>query len=390
MKKVILDEICKIKGRIGFRGYAKKDIVERGQGAISLSPSNIKDNKLDFSKNTYISWEKYNESPEIMVYPGDIIFCKTASIGKTAFIENLPEKATLNPQLVVLKDIKCSGKFLSYYLGSNFFKQHVKRISAGSSIPTLTQKNLGKLEIFLPTKEEQKKIVSILDATQKLIDNINIFILILNNLEKALFEDTYSNPNNIDQSTLGELVNIKRGGSPRPINKWLTDSDDGINWIKISDATKSIKYITKTKQKIKREGIELSRMVKEGDFILSNSMSYGRPYIMKTEGCIHDGWLLLRDDKNIFDQDFLYSLLSSSHVINQFKLLAIGAVVKNLNIKAVSKVKVKIPQIYIQKKFAKEIRIIENIKNKILDKLKLVNNINENIKYKSFNKNLNV
>ena len=191
MKKVILDQICKIKGRIGFRGYAKKDIVERGQGAISLSPSNIKNNKLDFSKNTYISWEKYNESPEIMVYPGDIIFCKTASIGKTALIENLPEKATLNPQLVVLKDIKCSSKFLSYYLGSNFFKQQVKRISAGSSIPTLTQKNLGNLEIFLPTEEKQKKIVSKLDSVQKLANKYEEVVLKIETLLKSYFQNTF-------------------------------------------------------------------------------------------------------------------------------------------------------------------------------------------------------
>jgi type I restriction enzyme S subunit len=97
-----LDDVSLIKGRIGYRGYTKNDLVNNGEGAISLSPSNIRDNKLSFENCTYISWGKYHESPEIMIYEGDIIFCKTASIGKMALVEYLPEKATLNPQFVKL------------------------------------------------------------------------------------------------------------------------------------------------------------------------------------------------------------------------------------------------------------------------------------------------
>jgi type I restriction enzyme S subunit len=82
-----IDDVCLIKGRIGYRGYTKQDLVDKGEGAISLSPSNIKDNKLFFDKCTYISWQKYEESPEIMIFEGDIIYCKTASIGKMALVE---------------------------------------------------------------------------------------------------------------------------------------------------------------------------------------------------------------------------------------------------------------------------------------------------------------
>ncbi|MBK8368706.1 MAG: hypothetical protein IPL10_15205 [Bacteroidetes bacterium] len=77
-----LDEVCTIKGRIGYRGYTKQDLVEEGEGAISLSPSNIKDNQIIYKNCTYISWFKYDESPEIKIFDGDIIYCKTASIGK--------------------------------------------------------------------------------------------------------------------------------------------------------------------------------------------------------------------------------------------------------------------------------------------------------------------
>ena len=68
--------------------------------------------------------------------------------------------------------------------------------------------------------------------------------------------------------SLDEICDIARGGSPRPIKEFITDAADGVNWIKIGDATASNKYIYKTKQKIKREGIQRSRFVKAGDFLL--------------------------------------------------------------------------------------------------------------------------
>lgn len=143
---------------------------------------------------------------------------------------------------------------------------------------------------------------------------------------------------------LGEVLTIERGGSPRPIDKYLTNSPNGINWIKISDATASDKYIFETKEKITKEGLHKTRMVNEGDFILSNSMSFGRPYIMKTSGCIHDGWLVLKENgQKIFDTEFLYYLLSSPYVFNQFDYLAAGSTVRNLNIALVSSVEVPIP-----------------------------------------------
>lgn len=143
---------------------------------------------------------------------------------------------------------------------------------------------------------------------------------------------------------LGEILTIERGGSPRPIQKYLTESPDGINWIKISDATASDKYIFNTKEKISKDGLHKTRIVNEGDFILSNSMSFGRPYIMKTTGCIHDGWLVLKQNgERIFETEFLYYLLSSPFVFNQFDSLAAGSTVRNLNIALVSSVEVPVP-----------------------------------------------
>jgi type I restriction enzyme S subunit len=141
--------------------------------------------------------------------------------------------------------------------------------------------------------------------------------------------------------TLGEICEIERGGSPRPIQNFVTTDPKGINWIKIGDATASGKYIYKTEEKIKPEGVKRSRMVYEGDFILSNSMSFGRPYIMKTTGCIHDGWLVLHQPK--VDPDYLYHVLSSDLVFSQFDRLAAGSTVRNLNIGLAKSVEIPYP-----------------------------------------------
>lgn len=133
---------------------------------------------------------------------------------------------------------------------------------------------------------------------------------------------------------LGEIFTIERGGSPRPIEDFITSDVNGINWIKIGDTKNVTKYITKTNEKIKPEGVKRSRMVYKNDFILSNSMSFGKPYIMQTEGCIHDGWLVIRKNDTI-DNDYLYYILSSPNLYRQFTLLAKGSTVKNLNIEAV-------------------------------------------------------
>lgn len=124
---------------------------------------------------------------------------------------------------------------------------------------------------------------------------------------------------------------IARGGSPRPIKEFLTDSVDGINWIKIGDTEKDGMYINSTKERIKPEGLSKSRLVHKGDFLLTNSMSFGRPYITNIDGCIHDGWLVISPIGTSYMQKFLYYLLSSGYAFSQFAGKVSGAVVKNLN-----------------------------------------------------------
>lgn len=167
-----LGDVCTIYGRIGFRGYTVQDIVEKDKGVISLSPSNIVNSKLIINlDNTYISRFKYEESPEIKVFNGDILFVKTASIGRCALVKGLNEDATINPQLVVLKNIKISNKLLSEILLLPIIQQQVNKSKGGGVIPTLTQKEISSYKIFVPNSlEEQEKIAKFLSKVDLLIE----------------------------------------------------------------------------------------------------------------------------------------------------------------------------------------------------------------------------
>lgn len=151
---------------------------------------------------------------------------------------------------------------------------------------------------------------------------------------------------------LGKHATVLRGGSPRPIEAFLTTDPDGINWIKIGDVGVGAKYIVKTEERIIPEGASRSREVKAGDFLLSNSMSFGRPYILKIDGCIHDGWLVIQDYYDSFDTDYLYYALNASETIEQYKSMAAGSSVLNLNKDIVKRVLVNIPSIDEQKALA--------------------------------------
>ncbi len=156
-----LKDCCHIAGRIGFRGYTKEDLVEERKGAITFSPSNIIDGDMNYGKCTYISWEKYEESPEIKVLNGDILLVKTgSSFGKCALVKELPWKSTINPQFVVLKFILIDAQYLTWVLQSTYARKNYDNFVLGSAIPTFTQVVLGDMSIPLPPLNEQYRIVA--------------------------------------------------------------------------------------------------------------------------------------------------------------------------------------------------------------------------------------
>lgn len=234
-------------------------------------------------------------------------------------------------------------------------------------------KLLKECIVIYPSLPEQKRIVEKLDKifaaidkaksqTEKNLQNAkDVFSSYLNNI--------FNHPtHNWEEKTLGEVCEIERGGSPRPIKSYLTTAPNGLNWIKIGDTSPNSKYIYSVKEKIRPEGLAKSRWVQEGDFLLSNSMSFGRPYILKTNGCIHDGWLVLKQYQSNLQCDFLYYLLSSPFVQKQFQQSAQGSTVRNLNTQRVAKIIVPIPPLPEQKRIVEKLDVLQS-KTQELEKI---------------------
>lgn len=156
-----LGDLCDIVGRIGFRGYTRSDLVNKGEGAITLSPSNIVNGNLNYDNCSYISWYKYEESPEIKIFNGDVLLTKTGStVGKVGCVFNLPEKATINPQLVVLKNLSINNRYLTFTLRDSAYQNIIREKSGGSAVPTISQKILATIAIPVPPLSLQEKFAS--------------------------------------------------------------------------------------------------------------------------------------------------------------------------------------------------------------------------------------
>lgn len=165
-----LKRVAGIAGRIGFRGYTTDDIVDEGEGAIALCPSNVLQDKLSLEKRTYLSWSKYYESPEIMAEDGDILLVKTGSVGKVAYLHGITEPMTINPQMVLLKRSRVDPKFLAYFLSTSLIKAHVDIVSSGSTMPTMTQASVGAFPVVCPPGVLSSQISKFLDYQTASID----------------------------------------------------------------------------------------------------------------------------------------------------------------------------------------------------------------------------
>ena len=214
-----LRELCTVFGRIGFRGYTRNDIVEKGFGAITLSPSNMQDNgNMNYSVVSYISWKKYEESPEIKVKANDVLIVKTgSSYGKTCIISDLPEKATINPQIAVLKYSFVNNQWLTYFLNAPFAQEQFRKYVIGTSIPTFSQEKLSSTLLPLPPKNEQEHLIKKLsllgkcigsyNVIQQLIDRLNVDIY--DKLKKSILQEAIQGklvPQTAEEGTAKELL----------------------------------------------------------------------------------------------------------------------------------------------------------------------------------------
>ena len=243
-------------------------------------------------------------------------------------------------------------RFFYYYLKSDIFQIPLLKVSARAAQAWFSKKDIEDLPIPLPPLPTQKLIVQKLDSAFKNIDeSIKITKKNIENIEelnKSVLESVFQDWK-YNSYKLSEICTIERWWSPRPIKDFITNDENWVNWIKIWDTKNITKYIEKTNQKIKPEWVKRSRMVYPWDFILSNSMSFWRPYIMKTTWCIHDWWLVLRTDKKIINDNFLYHLIGSPYIYEKFVHTSSWTTVKNLNISKVKEIVIDIPPLEKQK-----------------------------------------
>ena len=323
-------------------------------------------------ENEQLVINRWTEFPSVFSYINDLlVVCKGAGVGKMA-INNI---GTAH----IARQIQAVRAYTNY-INIKYIKAVVKHniediiSKANGLIPGLKRELLLSLQIPLPPFSEQQRIIIEMEYLFTLIDKVEenkydlqaiikqaknkILDLAIHGklVQQDLNEEPASEllkrinpkaeitcdngqygkrsfeiPNSWCWSRLGDINNIARGGSPRPIKDYLTDDKNGINWIKIGDTTREGKYIDSVKEKIRPEGMKKSRFVHKGDFLLTNSMSFGRPYILNVDGCIHDGWLVISPIGEVYTSDFLYHLLSSSFAFEQFTNVASGGVVTNLN-----------------------------------------------------------
>ena len=310
-EKYRLCDVASIVGRIGFRGYTTNDIVTKGKGAIALSPTNIENNKLTYDKdNTYISFYKYEESPEIMIKQGDVIFVKTGStVGKVAYVDKLICKTTLNPQVVVLKDIQCDNYLLSVLMSTNKFQNAIRKIIVGGAVPTLSQAAMGDIVVTMPQATEQEKLSKFISLLDDRIATQNKIIEDLKKLKSAISKQAFAQKPN-GWNRLDTLFSKgKAGGTPTSTNKEYYNGE--IPFLSINDITKQGKYVRYTENHLSRSGLENSSawVVPEYSLIISMYASVGLVTINEVPITTSQAMFAMQlRDKDLLD--YLYYYLS--------------------------------------------------------------------------------
>ena len=295
----------------------------------------------------YTTYEHAKTLSRCIATPGSILVAKMMPAGRSVVCPSEEKQYILGSDVVrIVPNEKLIAEYFVYQSKSDIY---LSQIAANTQGSTRQRTSISKLkDIYIPfpsTKSEQTRIATALSNIDALISELVRLIEKKRAIKQGAMQKLLTGKKRLKgfsepwvEKKLGENATILRGGSPRPIEDYITDCQDGLNWIKIGDVKPDDKYFRKTAEKIKKEGLAKTRQVKKGDFILSNSMSFGRPYILDIDGCIHDGWLVIQDYQEAYDMQFLYYVLCSDGVKNQYIAMAAGSSVQNLNKEKVANV----------------------------------------------------
>lgn len=300
---------------------------------------------------TLTTWDEGAENTFTKMFrKGDVLFGRRRAYLKKAAVAPFDGICSGDITVIEADPDKILPELLPFIIQNDDLFDFAVGKSAGSLSPRVKWEHLKNYELELPDMDKQKELAELLWAIDDTKKSYQKLIAATDELVKSQFIEMFGYKND-DMKTIDDVANICRGASPRPIAKYVTDDENGINWIKIGDVAEEDIYITHTAEKITEDGAKKSRAVEPGDFILSNSMSFGRPYIVGIQGCVHDGWLIISDYQDYLDPLFFYYELRSDLVQRQFDGSANGSCVKNLNSDLVKKVKIHIPSMDKQKEF---------------------------------------
>ncbi|MEI7621028.1 MAG: N-6 DNA methylase [Candidatus Moraniibacteriota bacterium] len=342
---VELGEVAEI-----LNGYSFKSEKYTDKGIRVIRITNVQKGEIVDDNPKFYNADSSKEVQKFLLLKNDLLISLTGNVGRVGLLQSNLLPAGLNQRVGCIRldeSKQISIHYLFHVLNTELFEDDCIRASSGVAQKNLSTEWLKKYQIPLPPLEIQAQIVAELDGYQNIITGAK---QITANWKPRIEIDP-----KWKKVAISDVCKIERGASPRPIDKFITKDAKGFNWVKIGDTKNADKYITQTKEQITKEGAEKSRKVFVGDFILSNSMSFGHPYIMKIEGYIHDGWLRLSEDEKKIGKDFLYYILGSDIVIEQFENVATGGVVRNLNSELVRNVIIPLPPLTIQKQIVSKI-----------------------------------
>ncbi len=346
----------------------KKDYVEIGTPIITVE--HLGENRITYQNLPRVSKEDKERLSKYHLKTGDVVFSRVGSVDRRAYVTDKEDGWLFSGRCLRVRadESLASGSFLSYYFGQNSFKNYIRQIAVGATMPSINTSILSNIEVSIPPLKEQKAIAAILSI---LDDKIELNLQMNKTLEamamvlyKHWFVDfgPFQDGEFVDSELgkipvgwevkrLDEFLEIKRGGSPRPIKEFI--AKEGLHWLKISDATKSNSpFLYSTKEFIKKEGLRKTILIKPGNIILSNSATPGLPRLIEFETCIHDGWLHFPKIDRL-NRYILYLLFLDikKHLIQQGN----GSVFTNLKTDILKAQLFNLPPIEIENKFSNQI-----------------------------------